>query len=287
MPRDTANILTGNQAALLEELELLRKALQRDGHGPAVGPDSDSLLALLRLCPQVSHEEWPEMAERYGLRDWLAVPLSRREFPFLSQLQKTLEDLSFQTDHDPLTGLHNRRSFDRTLDHETQRAMRSGTALSLAMVDIDDFKKVNDTYGHPCGDQALVGLAGVLVSGLRRYDSASRLGGEEFAVLLPGAGVLKAESIMQRIVVAVRELRIDCPGHEAFGFTCSVGLASFKAATRASEPPDLLAVADKALYEAKASGKDQVITVALTGLEPAAKGTVVDSDEKRFLFTGG
>jgi len=287
MAKHSADILSGNQAALLEELERLRKVLSNDGHGPSCGKDSDSLLALLRICPQVSPDEWPDLAERFGLRDWLAVPLSRQEFPFLSQLQKTLEDLSFQTDHDPLTGLHNRRSFDRVLDHETQRAIRSGAALSLAMVDIDNFKVVNDTYGHPCGDKALVSLAGVLISDLRRYDMASRLGGEEFAVILPGAGVLKAESIMQRVVAAVRRLEILCPANETFGFTCSVGLASFKAATRGAEAPDLVAEADKALYEAKASGKDQVVTIALTGLEPSAKGTVVDSDEKRFLFTGG
>ncbi len=286
MPRDTdTSILDGNQAALLRELESLRKALRENGCGSS--DDPDSVLALLRLCPHVSHEQWPELAERHGLRDWLAVPLSRREFPFLAQLQQTLEDLAYQTDHDPLTGLHNRRSFERLLDHETQRAMRTSSALSLAMVDIDHFKRVNDTYGHPCGDRALVELAGVLASGVRRYDAAARLGGEEFAVLLPGAGVLKAESIMQRIVHAVREMVVECPGFEPFSFTCSVGLASFKAATRAAELPDLVAVADKALYDAKASGKDQVVTTALTGMEPATKGTVVDSDEKRFLFTGG
>jgi diguanylate cyclase (GGDEF)-like protein len=215
----------------------------------------------------------------------MAVPLARAEFPFLVRFQQVLSDLAFQTEHDPLTSLHNRRAFDRILARELERARRSGAALSLALFDLDDFKAVNDTHGHPCGDGVLTALAGTLLGQTRSYDVAARLGGEEFALIMPETGLAKARAIVERILAALRETAMACPGAAPFRVTCSVGLACRKGPGETGAR-ELYALADKALYEAKALGKDRVETAPLADLRPPRRESLVASNEKKFLFTG-
>ncbi|MEW5773168.1 MAG: GGDEF domain-containing protein [Thermodesulfobacteriota bacterium] len=274
-----------SREVLSRELDSLRRAVL--ARHPGLAPDlesNESLLALLRLVPGLSLDQWPHLSEKLGLKDWLAVPLRGDDAPFLEQLGRTLEDLAFQTEHDPLTGLPNRRAFDRTMDRELERARRAGISLSVAVLDLDNFKRLNDTHGHPCGDEALVQTARILLTGIRRYDMAARIGGEEFALVFPETGMTRASLILERILESLRQVRLGCAGIHV-RLTASVGLACTKGRGERS-PADLMEAADKALYQAKGEGKDRVVAAPLLDLAAPAKATLVEASEKRFLFTG-
>ncbi|MCE5283477.1 MAG: GGDEF domain-containing protein [Deltaproteobacteria bacterium] len=162
---------------------------------------------------------------------------------------------------DPLTETFNRRTFLDLVRREIARSRRSGRPLVLMMMDIDDFKRINDTYGHLAGDNVLRRLAAVTLSCLRRNDFFGRYGGEEFIVLLPetdGAGAsLLAERLRSRIAEAsVQE------GPATVRWTVSIGLTVLHAAD-AAELDLLLRTADEALYSAKAQGKNRVVQMAL------------------------
>jgi diguanylate cyclase (GGDEF)-like protein len=269
---------------LSRELDALRRAVL--ARHPCLAPNLErqsDLLALLRLVPGLSLEQWPQLAETLGLKDWLAVPLAGDEAPFLEQLGRTLEDLAFQTEHDPLTGLPNRRAFDRTMDREVERSRRAGVSLTVAVLDLDNFKRLNDTHGHPCGDEALMETARILLTGIRRYDLAARIGGEEFALVFPETGMTRAGGIMERILVSLRQVRLGCG--KSIRLTASVGLACTKGRGERS-PADLMEAADKALYQAKAEGKDRIVAAPLLDLAAPVRATLVEANEKRFLFTG-
>lgn len=271
--------------ALGRELEALRRAILT--RHPELAPElerREDLLALLRLVPGLSLEQWPNLSESLGLRDWLAVPLSGDDLPFLTLLGRTLEDLSFQTEHDPLTSLPNRRAFDLTMDRELERTRRAGVSLSVAVLDLDDFKILNDTHGHPCGDEALVETARILLTGIRRYDLVARIGGEEFALVFPETGLTRSSLILERILDTLRRVRVGC-NQTGVRLTASVGLVCTKGRGERSAR-DLLDAADKALYQAKRSGKDRMVAAPLMDLAAPAKATLVEASEKRFLFTG-
>lgn len=159
---------------------------------------------------------------------------------------------------DPLTGVPNRRAFDQALRSEWRRSTRSGDALSVIMVDIDDFKDVNDAFGHLVGDEALCAVARTLGTLLHREgDLLARFGGEEFAVVLPGAGHEGAREVACRIAEAVRGVVVrQAPGQ---ALTVSVGTASREPGEEGSSAREMLARADEALYAAKAAGKDRVV----------------------------
>jgi diguanylate cyclase (GGDEF)-like protein len=162
---------------------------------------------------------------------------------------------------DPLTGLHNRRHLDRALDADLARRPRTGQ-LALLVVDIDHFKRVNDRFGHAAGDRVLTTVAGTLSAAVRDGDTAARLGGEEFVVVLPGAGreqaLARAEQV-RREVAAARHL-LD---GETVGVTVSIGVAVCPAVGASRD--ELLGAADRALYSAKAAGRDRVLAA-----DPAA-----------------
>jgi two-component system, cell cycle response regulator len=159
------------------------------------------------------------------------------------------EEAAF-TDH--LTGLPNRRRFERQLEREVARTRRYGRPFCLLMLDIDHFKRVNDTHGHEAGDDVLRRLANTLQAGTRGIDMAARIGGEEFAVLLTETDFEHGMEVAERLRASVKEAAIPGVGH----ITVSVGLAEFNGST-----PDaraLFAAADSALYEAKRAGRDRV-----------------------------
>lgn len=157
---------------------------------------------------------------------------------------------------DKLTGLRNRRLFDQQLSHELARAKRDGRPLALLLLDIDHFKRVNDTHGHPAGDQVLQSVARVVGSGLRECDLAARFGGEEFAVILPDTGRAGAVSVAERIRGAVAEAALRLEGGRQVRVTASIGVSVFPGGEAA--PDRLLECADQALYTAKREGRNRV-----------------------------
>jgi diguanylate cyclase (GGDEF)-like protein len=167
------------------------------------------------------------------------------------------------TDH--LTGLYNHRYFHDRLGREIRRARRRHGSLCLLIYDIDDFKRVNDTGGHLVGDLALSRVAEISRETCREEDVICRIGGEEFAVILPEAGEKEAAAVAERL----REAVAGCPIPGGRRVTVSVGVAEYP--RHASRPRDLLAMADAALFEAKAAGKDRVAVAAVAPDEPRSK----------------
>lgn len=161
---------------------------------------------------------------------------------------------------DGLTGIANRRRFDETIDVEWKRAFRDGTPMSLLMIDIDFFKRFNDTYGHQVGDECLRKVAMTLARSLNRPgDLAARYGGEEFVCILPAVDSEGAKSIALRIHEAVRELRIPHEDSDVNDHvTISIGAATMMPGGSAGWD-QLVERADKALYQAKQQGRDRVV----------------------------
>jgi len=173
----------------------------------------------------------------------------------LAEVELLQVELREQAIHDPLTGVYNRRFLSQVLDGEVARAERSQAPISVAIMDVDFFKRFNDQYGHKCGDQVLQYLAQMLVSETRRGDIVCRYGGEEFVVVMPVAGL---ESAHQR-AEDWRQLFSDHPFEyqgQKLPVSFSVGVASFPLHGQSGEA--VLQTADQALYESKANGRNMV-----------------------------
>lgn len=281
----SAEYIAENEASLLEELLSVRDRFCK-GSNACLTEECPEGLAVLRICPGMTLNAWEILAERHGLNDWLTVPLDQNAAPHLNHVQSVLEELSYKTEHDPLTGLSNRRVFERMLDQEMERSRRNKTPLSLAILDIDNFKQVNDTWGHLKGDEVLIDFAEMLSHGSRRYDLAARIGGEEFAVILSGVGLFKAQQLLQRLLDRTRELSFSTPDkRDSFSVTCSAGVVCYKGIVETSVN-ELVDKADKALYEAKNTGKDKVCTADVLDYEAVNRESLVHANEKKFLFTG-
>lgn len=170
----------------------------------------------------------------------------------LDTLVEQLKGLSLQ---DALTGLNNRRHFDTLLNQEMALAQRKGSLLSLLMIDIDHFKKVNDNFGHDAGDAVLIEVAALLKKHFRGTDVVCRLGGEEFVALLPGTGTAEAQTRAEKLLKAQRNQALSHL-HQPLGrITLSCGIATYPAHTM--DPKRLLRLADTALYKAKNNGRDR------------------------------
>ena len=159
---------------------------------------------------------------------------------------------------DPLTQILNRRALTERITAEMERALRYDSTMALLMIDLDHFKRVNDTYGHLVGDDVLRDVAQLLSDTIRGSDIVARYGGEEFLVLLPETDDAGAESFAERIRVAVEQHEFNnATESPALRLTASVGVAVFPAA-RIESVEDLFARADAALYRAKADGRNRV-----------------------------
>ena len=164
-------------------------------------------------------------------------------------LGSSFDDLRRLSNTDPLTGLYNRRYFGQRLSEETKRAQRYGHAASVLCVDIDRLKAINDDFGHHAGDGALVAVGRALADNARTIDVVARIGGDEFAVLMPETSSAQASALSDRVLAEVA-WQGDIL---ASGLAISIGVAELNTATEV-EPGELLVAADDALYQAKAAG---------------------------------
>lgn len=169
----------------------------------------------------------------------------------LAQANSELQILS-RTDR--LTGLNNRGYWEECLEHEYRRVLRSEQPSCVIMLDIDHFKKINDTYGHPAGDEAIRALSDLIRKHIRTTDIAGRYGGEEFGIILPDTTDTQAEVLAERLRRAVQLLEIDYCGQN-FVFTASLGIA--QASAEDSDHDHWLRRADQALYQSKIQGRDR------------------------------
>jgi diguanylate cyclase (GGDEF)-like protein len=190
---------------------------------------------------------------------------------FARPILNTLGDfrrVASQAATDGLTGLANRRSFDDELALEWRRAERVEDSLALLLIDLDDFKRINDQFGHQAGDAVLRRVAAILDSGARQVDLTARYGGEEFALLTPETDLLGASNLAERLRVALAAALIELPDGRSVRLTASFGVAVKAGLDR---PELLVAAADEALYEAKRAGKNRVVAAAE---QPESAGTV-------------
>jgi len=172
------------------------------------------------------------------------------------------EEAEREAHTDPLTGLANRRRFDDMLAAAVDASERDGRPLSLLALDLDHFKSVNDEHGHGVGDEVLKATAGAMLDAVRGGDVAARLGGEEFAVVMPRTDVEGATMLAERLRLAVQDLRIPAPDGREIRLTMSVGTATVSGTT--IDAPALVAAADEALYAAKRGGRNRTISADVT-----------------------
>jgi diguanylate cyclase (GGDEF)-like protein len=211
---------------------------------PLIARDSiKGALNIYRLGEEASFDDDEfELAKRFG--DAAALALDN------AQIRARLEH---QAQTDPLTGLYNHRAFHERLRRALANASRSHEAVSILMLDIDDFKRVNDVYGHGAGDEILRSLADTLKDAVRSSDVVYRLGGEEFAIVIVSGAIDNAEQLAHRLVERVAAAEFEPAGR----ITISVGLA--RGPEHAMNPRELIACAEAAMMTAKARGKNQIV----------------------------
>lgn len=205
-----------------------------------------------------------------GANDYIAKPfdnaelearlqVGRRMLGLQMELNQAKEALAFQATHDALTGLLNRGAVMKALEQERARAQRQRDALCVGLCDIDYFKRINDTHGHPAGDAVLREVARRIDATLRPYDKVGRYGGEEFLILL-NAAENEAHHLFERIrkAMVATPMRVDRGSLEVITISC--GLTLFTPPQDGRDGATLLAVADATLYEAKAAGRNCIVS---------------------------
>lgn len=193
--------------------------------------------------------------------------------PWLQGLIDALVDLSSR---DALTGLANRRAFELALGREIDRVARSGEPALLLVLDIDHFKKINDAHGHGAGDQVLRAVANALIDSVRPMDLVARIGGEEFAIILPNCASAFGETVAERVRRRVERMPVLVASGAEIGCTVSIG-GAFAPQWVRSTPALWVERADQQLYRSKSQGRN------LVRLEPTAV-SVVSNEERRLLF---
>lgn len=197
-----------------------------------------------------------ETFSSYLLSSTIAALLSVMMMEYLRKSSLLMLQLQKNSSTDHLTGLHNMRNFEARLSTFSQTAEYHQQKLSLIMIDIDHFKVINDTYGHPAGDAVLKQLGDLLSTSSRSQDDVSRYGGEEFAILLPQTSPSLVVEIAERIRKTVQKHRFILPSGQAIHLTISLGVATYPDLTK--DTKDLVKKADDALYQAKNKGRNHV-----------------------------
>ncbi|MGQ0526555.1 MAG: PleD family two-component system response regulator [Alphaproteobacteria bacterium] len=229
-------------------------------------------------------EDMPRIAHglEIGAHDYILRPIDRNELlarvrtqvrrkRFQERLRATYEISLSMALTDSLTGLYNRRYLEVHLQKMLQKSHESRKPLGILMMDIDHFKKVNDTYGHPVGDEVLKIFAARLQDKLRSFDLVARTGGEEFVVILPDVTKKRAQQIAERLRSSIADEPFICGVPEGkISITASIGGAFIAPADKQHEPNNILARADKCLYDAKEGGRNCVVFDGEGKLDPAA-----------------
>lgn len=197
-------------------------------------------------------------------------------------LSRTLSELEYYSTHDPLTGLYNRRYFNEILEYEIGRSERHKHQFSILMLDLDDFKDVNDTYGHPCGDKVLQEVATAMRTVTRKGDLATRIGGDEFAIILVETGQDGAVTVAEKLRTQLRQMRFEDGQGKVFHVTTSIGVVTYP--DDANSMTDLMAGVDLGLYRAKELGKDAIGTLGSVRERLQASRTNRDYAEKLRAF---
>jgi diguanylate cyclase (GGDEF)-like protein len=257
------------EAATAHAVRIARSSLNMspDELGEVLGqmadalPEVESLFDMTVLSPQQAIGLTDQARELLATRNLQllrsATELQEREKEFKKQANR----LDYIARQDALTGIYNRRHFDEAFAERFAHAVTGGHELSLAYLDLDHFKTINDEHGHPVGDEILTRVAAEIQTQLRQDDLFARYGGEEFVLLLPAIGPEAAEKILGRIRAAVENLDHHLPSGRNLKVTLSAGVASYPRGPRKYESPEILMqAADQALYQAKQSGRNSVVS---------------------------
>ncbi|HUR58585.1 MAG TPA: diguanylate cyclase [Opitutaceae bacterium] len=253
-----ARLLSGDYAACLLDYQLgERDGLQLIREAVAQGCRTPIVFLTAETAQRVDIEAMHAGALDYLVKGEITPRMIERSLRYALKLGETLEALRRLATRDELTGLLNRRELDRVLAEERERALRFGHRLALVMVDIDHFKSINDTHGHPAGDAVLREVARRLGAEVRSVDRAARFGGEEFALVLVQTDAAGALDVARRICTAIEREPVFAGEAVALNVTVSAGAAVLPDDGRTDAT--LVAAADKALYAAKERGRNRAL----------------------------
>lgn len=247
------------------ERELKAKPLRSLTHPDDIDLDAPLLLQLLNgEIPSYQVEK--RCLHAWGQYIWMMITVSFvrnaegkalyliMQFQNISERKELAGHLEYLVDHDFLTGLFNRRHFERELAHEVDRIARYGSPGVVLLIDVDNFKTINDTFGHMAGDDLLKGIAGLLRHRMRNTDILARIGGDEFAILLPQTNTVQAAVVADGFVKALHK-QTAMLANQLITITVSIGVASFDDIS----DTEVLARADVAMYAAKQAGRNRFI----------------------------
>ncbi len=279
-----------------EELSQVIRALEEDLSGPQIltgsvtPPDAPhkSPVGLLFLADPKNPQPIRQLIKKLSGVDFrLSLPLKLSKLLYrLSRLNREVKRLKKQVMIDEMTGMYNFRFFKKQLKTEIARAERTGLPCGLVILDIDHFKNINDTFGHPTGDRVLRETARRILRSIRVIDYAVRYGGEEFSVILPSTGLVESIRIAERIRKAIAEHPFLIPGHTPISLSISGGVAEFSDLFYTTME-NLIEAADKALYQAKKGGRNRIACiekdlkkVVETGVIPEERAFLLNAEEK-------
>jgi len=236
-------------------------AAPREGYLCAPINASGGALGMLHLCFGQAETQAPP-DERNRLKELKRIIITRlvEQYSLALVNLRLRETLRLESIRDPLTGLYNRRHMEASLEREALRAKRRGAPVSIIMIDIDHFKRLNDTHGHEAGDVVLRELAALTRNQIRGEDIACRYGGEEIILILPDASLENAGRRAEDIRLRSSELQIGYHD-KILTLTISVGVAAFP--IHGPNIKDVVKVADNALYQAKRGGRNQTVRASL------------------------